>query len=93
MPKNYIEPSTDRVIVAEGLQETIIDGITLPANAKEQEMLSGSVIFVGPAVSPLTKPHDIVLFGPYAGKHIIIDGVEFRLLREDQIEAYIRKSQ
>ena len=33
------------------------------------------------------------LYGPYAGKTVVLEGVEFRLLREGQIEGYIRKSQ
>jgi chaperonin GroES len=92
MPKTYIEPATDHVVVAEGLQETIIDGITMPDNARQQEMKSGTVVFVGPGCSEFTKPLDVVLYGPYAGKNIVIDGSEFRLLREGQIELYLRKS-
>jgi co-chaperonin GroES (HSP10) len=91
MPKNYIEPATDHVIVAESLQETVIDGITVPDNARQKEMLTGTAIFVGPDAHR-TAAHDIVLYGPYAGKNIYIDGMEFRLLREGMIEAYIRKS-
>lgn len=91
MSKTYIEPATDHVIVAEVVQETIIDGITVPDNARQKEMLSGTVIFAGPDAHR-TNPHDIVLYGPYAGKNIVVDGMEFRLLREGQIEAYVRKT-
>jgi co-chaperonin GroES (HSP10) len=93
MSKTFIEPATDHVIIAEMPDETIIDGITLPDNVKQQEMNPGLVVFVGPQVSEYTKPEDIVLFGPYAGKHIIVNGQQFRLLKEGQIEAYLRKTQ
>lgn len=92
MSKNYIEPATDHVIVAEMPRETVIDGITMPDNEKQQEMCSGVVVFAGPAVSIFTHPEDIVLYGPFAGKNIIVNGTQFRLLREGQIEAYLRKS-
>ena len=92
MPNNYIDPATDHVIVAELTRSTVIDGIEMPDNEKQQEMVFGSVVFVGPDARR-TQPADHVCYGPYAGKHIIIDGNQFRLLREGQIEAYIRKSQ
>jgi chaperonin GroES len=92
MSSHYIEPATDQVIVAELPRETVIDGITLPDNEKQQEMVAGNVVFIGPDARR-TKPSDHVLYGPYAGKHIVIDGMQFRILREGQIEAYIRKTQ
>ena len=87
-----LNPATDHVIIKEGLQELVVDGISMPDNVKQREMLMGMVIFTGPEVSRATHVNDIVLYGPWAGKNIIIDGIEFRLLREGQIEAYIRKS-
>ncbi len=92
MPNNYIDPATDHVIVAELPRSTIIDGIEMPDNEKQQEMICGTVVFVGPEAHR-TNPADCVMYGPYAGKHIIVDGTQFRLLREGQIEAYIRKTQ
>jgi co-chaperonin GroES (HSP10) len=92
MSNNYIEPATDHLIVVDGLRETIIDGITMPDNEKQQEMVIGTVIFAGPDADH-TQPHDTVLYGPYAGKTIIVNGSEMRILREGQIEAYVRKSQ
>lgn len=91
MSKNYIQPATDHVLVVDNKQDTVIDGVSLPDNVKQQEMLFGSVVFVGPDANS-TEPHDTVCYGPYAGKNIVIDGMEFRLIRQGQIEAYIRKS-
>lgn len=92
MSKNYIDPATDHVLAVDSPQDTNIDGIILPDNVKQLNMLAGSVVFVGPETHH-THPADMVLYGPYAGKEIVIDGMKFRLLREGQIEAYLRKSQ
>lgn len=92
MSKNFIEPATDHVLVVDGPRETVIEGITMPDNEKQQEMVVGSVVFVGPDAHD-THPADTVLYGPYAGKNVVMNGMEFRLLRQGQIEAYIRKSQ
>ena len=93
MSKYYFEPATDHVLVVDTLADTVIDDISLPDNVRQQEMISGLVVFVGPEVSQHTKPEDIVRYGPFAGKHVVMDGTEYRLLREGQIELYIRKSQ
>jgi co-chaperonin GroES (HSP10) len=84
-----IQPAGNHVIVIDSIRETTIDGISLPENEKQQEMLFGHVVFTGPQAL-LTKPEDVVMFGPYAGKHAIIDGVQFRIMKEEQIEAYLR---
>lgn len=92
MSKSFLEPAGDHVLVIDNVRETTIDGITLPDNQKQQEMVFGLVVFVGPQVL-VAKPEDRVCYGPYAGKGVVMEGVEFRILREGQIEAYIRKSQ
>ena len=92
MSKHFIEPATDHVIVVDAPHETIIDGIYQPDNVKQQEMVTGTVVFVGPDAHR-TKPEDMVLYGPYAGKNIVMNGTEFRILCEGQIEAYVRKTQ
>lgn len=86
-----IEPTFDHVVVIDTSHETTLGGISLPDNVKQQEMVSGLVVFVGPACTPLTKIQDVVLYGPYAGKFVAIDGQEFRILREGQIELYVRE--
>lgn len=89
MAKTILEPANDYVLVADSPREITIDGISLPDNVKQQEMVFGTVIFVGPE-SKHTKPEDRICYGPYAGKSVVLDGLEFRLLREGQIEAYVR---
>lgn len=92
MSNHYLEPATDHVLVVDTLTDTVIDGVSLPDNIRQQEMISGLVVSIGPEVSKWTKPENIVRYGPYAGKHIVFEGTEFRLLREGQIELYVRKS-
>jgi len=57
---------------------------------RQMEMVYGTVIFAGP-LAAATQPKDQVCYGPYAGKTVIMDGMQFRLLREEQIEAYLRE--
>lgn len=90
MPK--LEPANNHILVVDMARETTIDGISLPDNVRQQEMVTGTVVFVGPLVSPATRPKDIVSYGPYAGKTIVVGGTEFRLLLEGQIELYLRDS-
>ena len=89
MSKTVIEPASDFVLVIDNKQDTTISGITLPDNVKQQEMVFGTVIFVGPGMVN-TKVQDRVCYGPYAGKNVVLEGIEFRLMLEEQIEAYVR---
>jgi co-chaperonin GroES (HSP10) len=89
MPKTYLEPASDFVLVIDNKQETTISGISLPDNIRQQEMIYGIVVEPGP-LATLTKSQDRVMYGPYAGKTVVLEGIEFRLLKQGQIEAYLR---
>lgn len=89
MPKNILEPAANHVLIVDSPRETEIAGISLPDNVKQQEMVFGTVIFVGPGMVN-TKVQDRVCYGPYAGKNVVLEGIEFRLMLEEQIEAYVR---
>lgn len=88
-----LKPANDFVIVADAKRDTYIDGIEMPENMKQQEMATGMVVAVGRLVSSETKVKAIVCYGPYAGKTVVIDGMELRLLREGQIEGYIEEAE
>jgi co-chaperonin GroES (HSP10) len=90
MDEYYIEPAGDHVLVADSPREVSIDGIDLPSNMKQQEMVIGVVVWIGPLVSECTKPEQLICYGPYAGKTVVSGGRELRLLREGQIEGYVR---
>ena len=91
MAKHFLEPAGDYVLVVDSPREITLDGIELPGNVRQQEMAFGVVVFVGPRALA-TKPEDQICYGPYAGKSVVVNGTEFRLLREGQIELYIRKT-
>jgi co-chaperonin GroES (HSP10) len=90
MSKTRLQPAADFVLVADAPMEQVIGGIELPDNIREREMLFGLVVEVGPDASK-TCVHDKVMYGPYAGKHIIVNGNQLRILRQGQIEAYLRE--
>lgn len=79
-------PLGDHVLVVDKPQETSLGGIELPGNVRQQEMLFGMVIAVGLGVSPQLKLGDVAIYGPYAGKTIVLGGQEFRILREGAVE-------
>lgn len=93
MAKSILEPAKDMVLVIDSSREVTLDGIILPDNMRQQEMIFGTVIFVGPDVSPRTQIQNRVAYGPYAGKTVILDGIEFRGIREGQIEFYVRQKE
>lgn len=92
MAKTFLEPANDYLLVVDSIRETTIDGIAMPDNVRQQEMMFGTVVFVGPDAEN-TKPEDRVCYGPYAGKTVVLDGVEFRIIKEGQIELYLRKTE
>ena len=93
MANEYLEPAGDYVAVIDQTGDVVIDGITMPDNTRSKEMIFGTVVFVGPDATKLTEPEDVVCYGPYAGKTVVVNGHQFRILRQGQIEFYLRKSQ
>lgn len=92
MSKFIIVPANDYVIAVDHPKNVVIDGIEMPDNVRQQEMVFGTVVYVGPQVSPDTKPEDQICYGPWAGKLAVLNGTLFRILREGQIELYLRKT-
>lgn len=88
MSKTRLEPMGDHVLVVDIKGTNVMEGISLPDNVKQQEMCFGYVVAVGPDCLAL-KERDRICYGPYAGKNVIMEEVEFRLLREGQIEGKI----
>jgi len=88
-----IRPLHDRVLVTR-LEEnkTSPGGIVIPDAAKEKP-IKGEVLAVGKGkpldngeARPLgVKIGDKVLFGKYSGTEVKIDGVDYLVLREDDI--------
>jgi chaperonin GroES len=92
-----LKPLNDRVLVRrlEGEEKTS-GGIIIPDSAKEKPQ-RGEVMAAGPGKSdkdgnlvPMTvKKGDKVLFAKYAGTEFKMDGVEYLIMREDDILAVI----
>ena len=88
-----IRPLSDRVLVV-GIEEKekTTGGIIIPDTAREKPR-EGKVIAVGPGKWDETgkripmelRKNDHVLFGKYAGNEIKIDGVEYLIMREDDV--------
>jgi len=88
-----IRPLHDRVIVQRiKEEEKTKGGIIIPDTAKEKPQ-QGKIIAVGKGkkgddgkIIPLElKAGDTVLFGKYSGSEIKVEGVEYLIMREDDI--------
>jgi chaperonin GroES len=94
-----LRPLQDRVIVKRVEEETkTAGGIFIPETAKEKPQ-QGEIIAVGKGKTtedgkllPLdVKAGDKVLFGKYAGSEIKLDGVDYIIMREDDILGVLEK--
>lgn len=88
-----IRPLYDRIVVKRiEEQEQVQGGIIIPDTAKEKPQ-QGEVVAVGRGkrlengtLVPLdVKVGDRVLFGKYSGNEIKLDGVEYLIMREDEV--------
>ena len=89
-----IRPLYDRIVVkrVEQSDEKTTGGIIIPDTAKEKPQ-EGEVVAVGKGkrledgkvVALDVQAGDRILFGKYSGSEIKIDGVEYLILREDEI--------
>ena len=93
MAKIKVRPLNDRIIVKRVKEETKTKGgIIIPDSAKEKP-LEGKVIAAGNgrilengSKIPLeVKKGDKILFSKYAGTEIKIDGVEYLMMREEDV--------
>lgn len=87
-----IKPIGDRVVISPKEAETkTASGLYIPDSAKEKP-LQGTVAAVGPGTSEVTmevKAGDTVLYGKYAGTEITVDGVEYLIMRQNDILAIL----
>jgi chaperonin GroES len=92
-----LRPLHDRLLVKrveEG--EQVVGGIIIPDSAKERPQ-QGEVFAAGPGKlldsgkrsSMQVKAGDRIIFGKYSGAEIKLEGVEYMILREDEILAVL----
>jgi chaperonin GroES len=100
MAKAQIQPLFDRVLVTLAKREKETKGgILLPETEKMDKGTKGTVVAVGTgrvtesgSIVPMTvKKGDTVIFSKYGAEEVKIDGVEYVLLREDQLLAIIQE--
>ena len=94
-----IRPLHDRLIV-DRIEDTEqqVGGIIIPDTAKEKPQ-QGKVIAAGKgkvrddgSLTPLdVKAGDTVLFGKYSGQEIKLDGIEYLIMREDDVLGVIEE--
>ncbi len=93
----HVRPLHDRILVQrldEGEQH--VGGIIIPDSAKEKPQRgtviaagNGRVNDAGERVTPDVKAGDTILFGKYSGQEIKLDGVEYLIMKEDDVLAAI----
>ena len=92
MTKVNVRPLSGRVLIKPAeMEQKTASGIIIPDTAKEKPM-RGEVVAVGPGKKdePMTvKVGDQVLYGKYSGTEIAIDGVDYLIMRENDIYAII----
>ncbi len=89
-----IKPLGDRVVIKMvETEETTKSGIVLPGSAKEKPQYA-EVVAVGPGgvvdgkeVTMEVKVGDKVLLSKYAGTEVKLDGIEYTILRQNEILA------
>lgn len=83
-----MKPISDRVVVKPApAEEKTKGGIIIPDTAKEKPQ-RGEVVAVGPGKDgnkPTVAKGDIVLYGKYAGQELTHEGVDYLIMREDDI--------
>ena len=92
MSKIKIQPLADRVLIEPAAAETkTSSGIIIPDTAKEKPQI-GTVVAVGPGTkeNPVTvKVGNKVLYGKYAGTELQLEGVDYLMMKENDILAIV----
>ena len=88
-----IRPLYDRIVVKRiDEQETTRNGIVIPDSAQEKPQ-EGEVMAIGKGkrledgkmVALNVKAGDRILFGKYSGNEVKLDGIEYIIMREDDV--------
>ena len=93
-----IKPLGDRVLIKKlEAEETTKSGIVLPGTAKEKPQ-EAEIIAVGPGgfvdgkeIKMEVKKGDKVLFSKYSGSEIKYDGIDYIILKQEELLAIIEK--
>jgi chaperonin GroES len=88
-----VRPLHDRILVKRlEEKESMKGGIIIPDTAKEkpqegvvEAVGNGKILDNGTKLNLEVKEGDHILFGKYSGTEIKIDGLEYLILREDEV--------
>ncbi|MDR0420518.1 MAG: co-chaperone GroES [Prevotellaceae bacterium] len=87
-----IKPLADRVIIEpKAAEERTASGIYIPDTAKEKPQ-RGIIVAVGNGTKDVVmevKIGDEVLYGKYAGTELNIDGVDYLIMKQNDILAVV----
>ncbi|WP_338376333.1 co-chaperone GroES [uncultured Flavobacterium sp.] len=87
-----IKPLSDRVVIEPMAAETTTaSGLIIPDTAKEKPQ-KGTVVAVGNGKKDHTmtvKVGDTVLYGKYAGTELKYEGIDYLIMKEEEIYAII----
>ena|ERR1035438_3795290 len=95
-----IRPLYDRIVVKRiDEQETTRNGIVIPDSAQEKPQ-EGEVMAIGKGkrledgtvVELDVKAGDRILFGKYSGNEIKLEGIEYIIMREDDVLGVLDKA-
>jgi chaperonin GroES len=98
MAKTKLIPLADRVIVEPAREQKTKSGIIIPETAGKERPEQGTIIAVGKGriddsgkrIPLEVSVGDTVVFAKYGPETIKVDGIEYFILREDQILAIIK---
>ena len=87
-----IKPLADRVVIQPVEAETqTASGLYIPDSAQEKQQ-KGKVVAVGSGKKDhemTVKVGDLVIYGKYAGSELKLDGVDYMIMKEDDILAIL----
>jgi chaperonin GroES len=96
-----VKPLNDRILVKiEELEGKTKSGIYIPETARDNSILEGVVLATGEGrwdedgkkrVPVEVRKNDRVLLGKYAGNEFKIEGVEHRIVREEDVLGVVEK--
>jgi chaperonin GroES len=95
----HLRPLHDRIVVQRLEESQQTGAIVIPDSAKEKPQ-QGKVLAAGLGRStdegtrvPLdVKPGDTILFGKYAGQEVRVDGIDYLIMKEDDVLAIQERS-
>lgn len=107
--KETIQPLGDRVLIEPNAPETIIGSVIHVPESAKQKPQRGKIIAVGEGVKttrcdvgagtkylediPILKSGQTVMFQKHRGVAIAINGKDYLLMRESQVEAIIHEEE